>query len=221
MNEKLSVDVWSDVACPWCYLGKRTFEKALEGFDHADDVEVTYHSFQLNPDASPDTDEPVLTYLARRGFAESQARQSFEVLNQRGAPFGISYDFDHAHQANTRRAHRLIHFARLHGADTRVIDDLFSAFFEKGVWLGDDEQLVAIGVAAGLLESQVRDALESEQLDEAVQADIDQAAQLGIQGVPFFVLNGRYGISGAQPVEAFAQALDQVWSSHEEENVNA
>ncbi len=222
MTEKLKIDVWSDVACPWCYLGKRSLEKALDGFEHADAVDVTFHSYQLNPEAHEHSSEPLIDYLVReKGAPEQQIRDSFTVITERGRELGMNYDFDIAHNANTRRAHRLIHFARANGRDTEVINALFGAMFEQGIAVGSVDELVAIGSAAGLDAMQVREALESEAWDERVEADIAQARALGIQGVPFFVLDGRYGVSGAQPVEAFAQVLDQVWNSQERESADA
>lgn len=216
MTEKLSIDVWSDVACPWCFLGKKSLEKALDTFEFADDVEVTFHSYELNPDADELSSEPVIDYLVRvKGAPAEKIRESFSMITERGHELGLAYDFDHTHNANTRRAHRLIHFARPHGLDAEVIDALFSAMFEKGVAVGSVDALVEIGVAAGLDASAVRAALDDPAWEQKVAEDVATARQLGIQGVPFFVLDGRYAVSGAQSVDAFSQVLEQVWTAKE------
>lgn len=220
MSERLSVEIWSDVACPWCYLGKRAFDKALGGFAHADNVDVIFHSFQLAPDAPETSEISEREYLQReKGLSPDQVQAAFDTITGRGRELGLAYDFDAIHNGNTRRAHRLIHFAGEKGIQSSAIDALFSAYFEQGVAVGTRDALVEIAVRLGLDEAEARAAIDSPEFDVRVEADIREAKALGIQGVPYFVIDRRYGVSGAQPVEAFAEILGQVWSAKESVDV--
>ena len=208
----MHIDIWSDIACPWCFIGKRRFERALADFPHRDDVTVTWHSFQLDPTLPEHYDGTELDYLAtRKGMPRDQVAQMFAHVSQAAAGEGLAFDFDTVVVANSLRAHQLLHLAAEHGVADAVKEALLSAHFEHGEDIGSTDVLTRIGVAAGLDAEQIRTALETERYLPGVHADIEQAGRLGIQGVPFFVLDGRYGISGAQPVEVFTQALDQAW----------
>jgi predicted DsbA family dithiol-disulfide isomerase len=208
----MNIDIWSDIACPWCFIGKRRFERALAGFPHREDVTVTWHSFQLDPTLPEHYEGTELEYLAtRKGMARDQVSQMFDHVTQVAAGEGLAYDFDSVIVANSLRGHQLLQLAAEHGAADAVKEALLSAHFEHGEDIGSTDVLSRIGVAAGLEADAIRVALETERYLPEVRADIERARRLGIQGVPFFVVNDKYGISGAQPVEVFTQALEQAW----------
>lgn len=206
----MQIDIWSDVACPWCFIGKRRFETALGAWEHRDDVEVTWHSYQLDPTLPEHYDGTEVEYLAsRKGMPEEQVRQMFAHVTEQAAGEGLHYDFDRLVVANSLRAHQLLHLAKSEGRADEVKEALLSGHFEQGVDIGDIDALVAIGAGAGLDEQQIRDALADERFVPAVRADIEQAQQLGVNGVPFFVFDMRLGLSGAQPAATFTQALER------------
>ncbi|WP_422935320.1 DsbA family oxidoreductase [Sinomonas sp. P47F7] len=220
----MNVDIWSDIACPWCFIGKRRFEKALAEFPHKDQVTVTWHSFQLDPSLPEHYDGTELEYLSqRKGLQPARVEQMFGHVAQVAAREGLAYDFGKVVVANSFAGHELIHLAKAvdaAGAGTGagpkntadgVKEALLSAHFEKGQDIGSREVLVEVGVAAGLAEADITEALDAGTYRDAVHADIREAQSLGIQGVPFFVLDNKYGVSGAQPTELFAQALDTAW----------
>ena len=216
----MEIDIWSDIACAWCYIGLTRFQRVLDGFEHRDQVSVRLHSFQLDP-ALPETyDGTEAQYLAQsKTMPEDQVRQIFQQVASAGEPEGLQFDFDHLAVANSRRAHRLLHAARVEDQDgdtaQRLKLALFRAHFTDGESIGDPDVLVRLATEVGMDERAARTAVGdgpvAEKLDQAVQNDITLAGHLGIQGVPFFVLANKYGISGAQPAEAFEQALGQVW----------
>ena len=195
----MKIDIWSDIACPWCYIGLTRFDRALAAFEHRDGVEVTLHSFQLDPT-----------------LPEAQVREMFGHVTQAAASEGLTMDFDTLAVANSRKAHRVLHAAMDADPSGRVAHDLklalFGAHFTDGESISDADVLARLAEGAGLDADLARAALEDEALDAKVQADIDAARSLGISGVPFFVLHEKYGISGAQPFEVFTQALEQVWA---------
>lgn len=206
----MQIDIWSDVACPWCFIGKRRFETALGAWEHRDDVEVTWHSYQLDPTLPEHYDGTEVEYLAsRKGMPVEQVRQMFAHVTEQAAGEGLAYDFDRLVVANSLRAHQLLHLAKSVGRADEVKEALLSAHFEQGVDIGDIDALVAIGAAAGIGEQQIREALADERYVPAVRADIEQAQQLGVNGVPFFVFDMRLGLSGAQPASTFTQALER------------
>lgn len=206
----MQIDIWSDVACPWCFIGKRRFETALGAWEHRDEVEVTWHSFQLDPTLPEHYDGTEVEYLAsRKGMPVEQVRQMFAHVTEQAAAEGLQYDFDRLVVANSLRAHQLLHLAKAHGRADAVKEALLSGHFEHGTDIGDVEALVAIGTGAGLDAQEIRDALADERFVPAVRADIEQAQQLGVNGVPFFVFDMRLGLSGAQPASTFTQALDR------------
>ncbi|WP_229741577.1 DsbA family oxidoreductase [Kocuria dechangensis] len=216
----LQIDIWSDIACPWCLIGKRRFDRALAAFPHRDQVSVTYRSFQLDPSLPESWNGRETDYLAQvKGLDPEQVRQMLAQVSTVAAEEGLHYDFDALVVANSLKAHRLLHAARradggAAGASVaaRLKEALLTGHFERGLDIGDDDALAALAVEAGLPEAAAREALTDPALDRAVQEDVAAARRLGIQGVPFYVLDGRYGISGAQPTEAFEQALEQVWA---------
>lgn len=206
----MQIDIWSDVACPWCFIGKRRFEAALAAWEHRDDVEVTWHSFQLDPTLPEHYDGTEVEYLAsRKGLPVEQVRQMFAHVTEQAAGEGLAYDFDRLVVANSLRAHQLLHLAKAEGKADEVKEALLAGHFEQGIDIGDVEALVAIGVGVGLDAQQIRDALADERYVPAVRADIAQAQELGVNGVPFFVFDMRLGLSGAQPASTFIQALER------------
>lgn len=208
--EKLTVDVWSDIMCPYCYLGDTHLELALANFDHAEDVLVRYHSYQLMPELS---DEPAnMEQLLSNRYGAQQLAAQQSQLQSRGEQLGIEYNFADSLAVNTARAHQLYHFAEELGVGHRVMLLLFKAHFTDGVNVADIDELVAIAAEAGLDAVAARTALEDGTYAQRVTADIDTAKNMGVQGVPFFVFGDKYALSGAQPVEVFEQALNTAWA---------
>lgn len=213
MTEPLAVDVWSDVACPWCRIGRANLQQALAEFAHADDVAVTWHSFELDPTAPATSGETVGQMLAAKyGTDEAGVTAMWERVSALGAQAGLRFDFPNAKQGNTFDAHRLIHLARERGRQDAVVGALFEAQHERGAALGDRAELARIVVAAGLDPDEVDAVLAGDDYAADVRADEQLAARLGISGVPFFVLDGRYGLSGAQPPAQLVAALEQAWA---------
>ncbi len=218
MTEPISIDVWSDIACPWCYIGKRNLEKGLAAASEAGDapeVEVVFHSFELSPDTPVDFDGDELDFLAgHKGMSVDQVRQMLDRVTGVAAAAGLQYRFDILQHTNTVKAHELLHFAKEQGRQHEMEERLMAAYFTEGRHVGRVDDLVALAEEVGLDAAAVRDALESERYLAAVRADQAQASAYGINGVPFFVIDGKYGVSGAQPPEAFAQIARQVWDEH-------
>jgi predicted DsbA family dithiol-disulfide isomerase len=209
------VEIWSDIACPWCYVGKARFEKALQAFPHRDDVEVVHRSFELDPHRAKDDVQPVLTMLAKKyGMSEAQAQAGENNLGAQAAAEGLEYRTTGRDHGNTFDMHRLLHFAKEQGRQDELIQILYRANFaeERSLFTEGDERLVELAVEAGLDAEDVRKVLaDPTAYADAVRADEREAAELGANGVPFFVLDRKYGVSGAQPAEVFAQALTQAW----------
>ncbi|MCU1394416.1 MAG: disulfide bond formation protein DsbA [Ilumatobacteraceae bacterium] len=208
------IEIWSDVACPWCYIGKRRFEAALERFAHRDEVDLVWRSFQLDPTLPEHYDGTELDYLStRKGMPRDRVTQMFEHVTEQAAGVGLHYDFAHVVVANSFLAHRFLHLAKDAGVADAVKEQLLSAHFEHAADIGDIDVLVAIGAEVGLAETTVRTGLEGDRYSDDVRADIDEGEALGIRGVPFFVIDRAIGLSGAQPTEAFASALAQGWAA--------
>ncbi|MGP9616741.1 DsbA family oxidoreductase [Arthrobacter sp. AOP36-A1-22] len=211
-SPRLSVDIWSDISCPWCFIGKRRFEAALATLSFRDQVDVTWHSYQLDPSLPAHYDGTEFEYLSqKKGMDPAQVKQMLEHVTGQAADEGLHYDFGNLKVANSFTAHRLLHLAGAHGLAGEVKEALLSAQFEKGLDTGDTTVLRRIGTDAGLAEDDVVAVLESDRYTAEVEADIAQARALGVTGVPFFVLDMKYGISGAQPPEVFAEALTTAW----------
>jgi predicted DsbA family dithiol-disulfide isomerase len=208
------VDIWSDVVCPWCYIGKRRFEAALERFDHAGDVEVTWHSFELDPTAARHRDRPLDESLAEKyGMSIDEARASHARLTELAAAEGLEYRFDIARPGNTFDAHRLIHLAAERGRQGEMKERLMRGYFTEGEPIGDRDALARMAADVGLSEDEARTALAGGRYSAEVREDERLAHQIGIRGVPFFVLDRRFGVSGAQPAEVLLQALDHAWAA--------
>ena len=220
MTDAIKIDVWSDIACPWCYIGKRNLENGLavvaEDAD-APQVEVTYHSYELSPDTPVDFDGDELDFLAgHKGMPREKVQEMLNNVTGVAAGSGLEYRFDLLQHTNTVKAHELLHFAKAQGAQHAMAERLMSAYFTEGRHVGRIDDLVALAAVAGLDADAARDALESGRHLSDVRADQAQAQAYGIQGVPFFVIDGKYGVSGAQPADAFAQITRQVWSERQQ-----
>ena len=204
----LTVEIWSDVVCPWCYIGKRRFEAALADFPH--EVETVWRSFELDPGAPPTREHTATAHLAAKyGMSVEQAQASHAQMTELAAAEGLEYHFETARGGNSFDAHRLIHLAAAHGVQAEAQERVMRAYFTEGVAIGDREQLVALAADLGLDADESRGVLESDAYADAVREDEHLAQRIGIQGVPFFVLGRRYGVSGAQPAEILVQALEK------------
>ncbi len=211
MSEPIKVDIWSDVQCPWCYIGKRKFEAGAAAF--GGEVEVEYHSFELAPDTPVDFEGTPIDYLAdRKGIAPEQARAMIDRVTGIAAAVGLDYDYDHIHQTNTVISHELLHFAKSKGRQLEMKERLLKAYFIDGEHVGRIPDLVEIAAELGFDRAEVTEALESHRFLPDVKADVALAREYGINGVPFFVIDGTYGVSGAQEAETFANVLEQVRS---------
>jgi predicted DsbA family dithiol-disulfide isomerase len=209
MSEKIKVDVWSDVQCPWCYIGKRKFEAGALEF--GGEVEVEYHSFELSPDTPVDFEGSTADYLSqRKGMPLEQVNGMLENVSHIAKNVGLDYDFDAVKQTNTIKAHELLHYAKAQGKQLEMKERLLKAYFEEGHHVGRIEDLADLAAEIGLNRADVIRSLTEEEHLSAVKADQAQAIEYGIQGVPFFVIDGKYGVSGAQEAATFTQVLQQV-----------
>ena len=208
----LTVDIWSDVACPWCYIGKKRFEAGLAQFAHRDQVEVTWHSFELDPGMPMEISGSLVERLAKKfGTSQAQVLAMNAQITGLAAQEGIQFQLDRVKPTNTFLAHQLIHFAAEHDQQDAMKERLLQAYFSDGLKVSDLETLGNLASELGLDANAARAALSQAQFAEAVRADERHAAELGISGVPFFVFDGRYGVSGAQAAETFLDVLNQVW----------
>ncbi len=215
----MKVEIWSDVVCPWCYIGKRRFEAALARFPHRDAIEVEWKSFELDPTATSATeaDGPQDADYAGRiaskyGTDRGQAQGMLDSMTAAAAAEGLDFHFERAIRANTVDAHQVIHLAGLRGVQDEVKERLLLAYFTQGEAVGDRENLVRLAAEAGLDAADVRQALETNAYLDDVRRDEYEARQFGISGVPFFVVDRKYGVSGAQPPAAILQVLEQAWA---------
>jgi predicted DsbA family dithiol-disulfide isomerase len=214
MNPRMMrIDVWADLVCPWCYLGKRRLERALAGFAHRDQVEVVHRAFELDPTRpAGKTFDRVTALAAKYRLTEARARAMEEEMERRAAGDGLEYHLLGGVVGSTFDAHRLVHLARTRGRGEAALERLYRAHFTEGRSIFDLRSLVALGAEVGLDPEEARRGLEGEAHAAEVRGDEQGARELGITGVPFFVLGGRYAISGAQPVEVFAEALERSWA---------
>jgi predicted DsbA family dithiol-disulfide isomerase len=216
---KMKVDIWSDVRCPFCYIGKRKFEAALDAFPNKEEVEVVWHSFELDPALKTETDKSVYDYLAeRKGLSREVSVQMHNQLTQSAKDVGLEYHFDKAVVANSFNAHRLIQLAKTKGLGDAAEERLFRAYYTEGRNIDDLNTLTQLGVEIGLSAIEVGEMLYSNAFADEVRRDQTQAQAMNISGVPFFVIDEKYGVSGAQPSELFSQALEKAWSEHAEKN---
>ncbi|HEY6083703.1 MAG TPA: DsbA family oxidoreductase, partial [Chitinophagaceae bacterium] len=215
----MKVDIWSDIRCPFCYIGKRKFEAALSRFPRKDKVSVIWHSFELDPAMETDTSVDAYTYLAaRKGQSRDWSVQMHRQVTRTAKAVGLDYNFDKAVVANSFNAHRLIQLAKTKGLGDAAEEALFRAYFTGGKNIDDKDELVEIGTGIGLPAPEVTSMLASDAYTREVREDEAAADNIGINGVPFFVLNNKYGVSGAQDPETFLSALEQAWSEYEKDN---
>ena len=214
MSDAIEVHVWSDVACPWCYIGKRRLEAGIAAFRAerpAVEVDVEYHSFELSPETPIDFAGSEIDFLRRyKGVSEDQARAMIAQVTGIAAEVGLRYDFDALQHANTRKAHELIHYAKARGRQLDAVERLMSAYFVEGRHVGRIDGLAELAAEIGLDRADVLRSLAAEEYLPAVQRDRARAADYGITGVPFHVVDGRYGVSGAQRPETFTEVLRKV-----------
>ncbi|WP_370449042.1 DsbA family protein [Cryobacterium sp. Hb1] len=216
--DPIKVDIWSDVQCPWCYIGKRKFEAGAAQFDGI--VEVEYHSFELSPDTPVDYAGTPSEYLSEaKGMSAGQVAEMLERVTGIAESVGLHYDYDSVHQTNTVISHELLHYAKAHGRQIDMKERLLKAYFVDGRHIGRIEDLADLAAEIGLDRADVVRALTAHDFLADVKADVALATEYGIQGVPFFVIDGKYGISGAQDPATFTQALNQILTERSEEKI--
>jgi predicted DsbA family dithiol-disulfide isomerase len=205
----LRIDVWSDIACPWCFVGKRRLEAALAQFEH--EIELTFHSFELDPNAPRLREQSnyVERLASKYRLPVAQAQQMIDRMTKTGAADGIEFRFDRVQAGNTFDAHRLLHLARERGVQVALKERLMRAYFTEGVPIGEPSALVPLAVEVGLTDAEVREVLDGNRYSDDVREDEKLAAELGINGVPFFVFGGRLGVSGAQTPDVLLGALEK------------
>ena len=215
----MKVEIWSDVVCPWCHIGKRRFEEALSRFEHRAAVEVQWRSFELDPSARSatgaehaDADDYARRLAAKSGTGLDEAQGMLGSMTAAAAAEGLDFHFERAVPANTFEAHQVIHLAGERGVQDQVKERLLQGYFSEGQAVGDREVLVRLAAEAGLDADETRSALEEQRYAAAVRADESEAAALGIRGVPFFVVDRKYGVSGAQPAEQLLAVLQRSWA---------
>ncbi|HHT7237869.1 MULTISPECIES: DsbA family protein [Bacillus] len=209
----MKVEVWSDIACPFCYIGKRRIEAGLEQFVHKDQVQIVYKSFQLNENAKKDTEYDAYDALSTRsGMSREAAKEIHERLAKQAEVDGLDLRFDTLQLTNTLDAHRLLHFAAQHGKNNEVAELLFKVYFTECKHVGRHETLIAIAAEVGLDPKAAEEMLTSEQFTDEVRADHLEGIRLGVSGVPFYVIDRKYVVSGAQPANVFLEALEKTWA---------
>ncbi len=208
----MKIEIWSDVVCPFCYIGKRRLEKALEGFAAKDKVRIEWKSFQLDPELDNSQGLSVHEYLGKRkGGTMADGKRMNDSMTAMAKEVGLQYDFDRAILNNTLSAHRLLHFAKEKGVQNELKERLFKAYYTEGKDVADYNTLVQLAAEVGLDADEARAVLEENRHADEVRQDQVQAYQVGVQGVPFFVFNNKYAVSGAQSSDVFAQVLEKVW----------
>lgn len=209
----MKIEIWSDVMCPFCYIGKRKFEKALAQFEHKDKIEIEWKSYQLNPDMVTDPTKNIDTYLAEaKGMPLEKAKQLNAHVTQMAKDNGLTYNFDKAIVANSFNAHRFSHFAKSKNLQDAAEERLFKAYFTEGKNTDDVETLIQLGSEIGLDKIETKKMLESNDFSDAVREDIYEAQQINVSGVPFFVFDRKYAISGAQESQVFLSALKTAYA---------
>jgi predicted DsbA family dithiol-disulfide isomerase len=204
----MKVEIWSDVMCPFCYIGKRRFENALAQFENKDEVEIVWRSFQLNPTLQTDPSKNTIEHLAEsKGWDMDYTRKTTDYVVNMAKELGLNYDFEKAIGANSFKAHRLLHLAKQNQVQNECEEKLFEAYFIHGKNIDDNDVLLELGLSLGIDLDSILDMLSSDAFASDVESDIYQAQQIGVQGVPFFVFDNKYAISGAQQSETFLAAL--------------
>jgi predicted DsbA family dithiol-disulfide isomerase len=211
--KQIKVEIWSDVACPWCYIGKRRFEAALAQFEHRDQVEIVWRSFELAPDAPKASQDTVNEMLAKKyGMSLQQASNANAQITALAAAEGLDYHIEKARYGNTFDAHRLIHLAAEYNLQDAMKERLLKAYFTDGLAIGEIDTLVQLATEVGIDPTKARSVLASDAYATDVRADELRASEFAISGVPFFAFDEKYGVSGAQPAEAFSEVLTRTWA---------
>jgi predicted DsbA family dithiol-disulfide isomerase len=212
----MQVEIWSDVVCPWCFIGKRRFEDALSRFDRAEDVRVVWRSFELDPSAPFSHGVDNATRLARKyGVSREQAEEMLDRMTRVADDEGLAFRLDIAQSGRTFDAHRLLHLAAEHGLQDALKEAFLSAYQEKGQHIADPDLLTAVAADVGLDVEEVRDVLAGDRYATEVRADEREAHEIGVQGVPFFVFDRRYAVSGAQPSDVLLEVLQRAWAERQ------
>ena len=215
----MKVEIWSDVMCPFCYIGKRKFETALKQFGHNDKVEIVWHSFQLAPELQTQPDKNIHQFLAEhKGMSIAQAKGMNDHVTQLAEQVGLVYNFDRSVVANSFSAHRFTHFAKQYGKQDGAEELLFRSYFTDGKNIDDYPTLVQLGAEIGLDTDALKTALENGRYADDVRADIYEARQVGVRGVPFFVFNRKYAVSGAQESSVFLETLEKSFAEWRKDN---
>lgn len=211
----MKIEIWSDVMCPFCYIGKKNFERALSELSFKDKIDVEWKSFQLDPSLDTGVATTTAKYFRdKKGLLEEQAKQMTTQVTEMGKSVGIDFNFEKAILTNTFPAHKLIHLAKKNNLDAEMEEELFKAHFLEGKNIGDTETLIKLGKNLGLKSDDIKEAISSQAVDLEVKHEIIEASQLGISSVPFFVIDQKYGVSGAQPVDTFKQAITQAFNEN-------
>ena len=209
----MQVEIWSDVVCPWCYIGKRRFERALESFEHRDEVDVVYRSFELDPDTPAGVSTPTIQVLATKyRMSVQQAYDAQRQMEQRAAGDGLEFRMEELRSGNTRDAHRLLHLARDRGVQAELDERLHRAYFTEQASIFDHDSLAGLAAEAGLDRTEASRVLAGDEYRDAVETDEEMARALGANAVPLFVIDRRYGISGAQSAEVIGETLERAWA---------
>jgi predicted DsbA family dithiol-disulfide isomerase len=215
----MEIKIWSDVRCPFCYIGKRKFESALENFTHKNDIKISWKSFQLDPNLKTDPTISTIDYFVEnKGVSAEQAEQMLSGAAQMGAESGLTLDFENSVLANSFNAHRLIQMAKSKGLGNEIEEALFKAHFEQAKNIDSQEELIEVGSSIGLDSKEVEKMLKSDDFAYEVKQDELEARNIGVRGVPFFVFNDKFAVSGAQSPEVFLQNLDKAWEEFSKDN---
>lgn len=213
----MKIEVWSDFVCPFCYIGKRRLEHALDQFPHKDDVEIKYRSYELDPNAEKNPGKSIHELMAEKfGTDVEKAKQSNEQIGKQAAEAGLVYNFDTMQHTNTFDAHRVAQYAETKGKGNEITERLLKAYFTESKLISDHDVLVDLAGEVGLAKNDVAELLKTNAYAAQVRFDEKQAQEIGVQGVPFFVFNEKYAVSGAQPTEVFLEALEKVWEEERE-----
>ena len=212
MENKIKVQIWSDIMCPFCYIGKRRIEEALNLFEHKDAVAIEWKSFQLDASFVASSDDNMVEHLAQKyGKGADWAQGMLDNMTQNAKSAGLDFHFEKAVLANSFNAHRLLHLAKKHQLANDLEELLFKAYLTEGKNINDNNTLKELGVSVGLNEHDIDEVLNSDAYANDVKQDIQNANSIGVQGVPFFVFDNKYAVSGAQPATAFLETLQKVW----------
>ena len=209
----MKIELWSDFACPFCYIGKKRFEKALGAFPHKDKVEVIYKAYQLNPNAPKVmTDSPAETFAKGHRLTVDKALEKFNMFETQAQTVGLKYDYTNIQMTNSFDAHRIAKWANKFNKEQELTERFMSGYFTEGLNIADQDTILKLVAELGLDVKIAKEVITSNQFADQVHAEIKEGREVGVQGVPFFVLNRKYGVSGAQPVEYFTKVLETLWA---------